>query len=88
MYNTANGMGHIKSFLHASHAVRCWYNTEFRSSDRSAASPDILVAGLSGSGLAMMRVPTIKVGAPTRLQYSGCAESIVGHHCRGYESHA
>jgi hypothetical protein len=70
MYNTANGVGHINSFLHAPHPIRCWYNTEFRSSDGDAVSPDTLVAGLSGSGLEMMRVPTNKVREATRLRYT------------------
>jgi hypothetical protein len=70
MYNTANGAGYINSFLHSKHPIRCWYNTEFRSSDGDAVSPDTLVGGLSGSGLEMMRVPINKVREATRLRYT------------------
>jgi hypothetical protein len=62
--------GYINSFLHSKHPIRCWYNTEFRSSDGDAVSPDTLVAGLSGSGLEMMRAPINKVREATRLRYT------------------
>jgi hypothetical protein len=70
MYNTANGMGHINSFLHDPHPIRCWYNSGFLSSDGGASSPDALVAGLSGSGLENIQAPTIVARDPTRIRYT------------------
>jgi hypothetical protein len=70
MYNKANGMGHINSFLHSSRPVRCWYNSELRSSDGGIISPDARVAGLSGMGLEKLQLPTIKISHDTRLLYT------------------
>ena len=50
MYGRRNGMSDIKAFLNSPHAIRCWYNTEFRSSDGSTLTSDALAAALTGSG--------------------------------------
>lgn len=75
MYNTSNGMAGINSFLHSKRPVRCWYNTEFRGSDGRSASADAVAAGLSGSGLEMVRAPVMRAGAFSRLTY-GALQSL------------
>jgi hypothetical protein len=70
MYSTSNGMAGVNSFLNSARPIRCWYNTEFRGSDGAAASADAFAAGLSGSGLEMVRAPVVRARAFSRLTYS------------------
>jgi len=70
MYDRASGMSRINSFMHATHPIRCWYNTEFRSSDGGSVSREGVVAALNGSALEMMELPTNTVRLGTRLRYS------------------
>lgn len=70
MYNRNNGLGGVKRFMRSSQAVRCWYNSEFRTSDGTAVSADSLVPGLFGTGLVAMHVPVASLPTGSRIRYT------------------
>jgi hypothetical protein len=74
MFDTRNGMGHLRRFLDTPRAVRVWYNVGFASSDGSPINSDSLAGALVGTGLGlnllMANVPTNSVAIGTRLTYS------------------
>jgi len=74
MFDSRNGMGHLKRFLDTPRAVRVWYNVGFASSDGKPITSDSLAGALVGTSfglnLLMADVPTNTVRMGTRLQYS------------------
>ncbi|HZF14660.1 MAG TPA: hypothetical protein VE046_01830 [Steroidobacteraceae bacterium] len=72
MYDTTMGMPHIKSFMRSPRPIRCWYNTEFRSSDGRALASDAFAAGVPGMGMQMMPVqaPTSTSSSASRLGFT------------------
>jgi hypothetical protein len=74
MFDTRNGVGHLRRFLDSPRAVRVWYNVGFASSDGMPITSDSLAAALIGTGLGLnllvAGVPTNQVSVGTRLRYS------------------
>jgi hypothetical protein len=75
MFDTRNGMGHVRRFFDDPRAVRVWYNVGFASTDGKPITSDLLAGALVGTSvglnLMMADVPTntVKPGG-TRLTYS------------------
>jgi hypothetical protein len=74
MFDTRNGMGHLRSVLDTPRAVRVWYNIGFASSDGQPITSGSLSAALVGTsfGLNLLNanIPTNTVRMGTRLTYS------------------
>ena len=74
MFDTRNGMGHVRRFLDTPRAVRVWYNVGFTAADGQPITSDSLASALVGTGLGlgllMANVPTVQVSIGTRLRYS------------------
>jgi len=74
MFDTRNGMGHVRRFLDTPRAVRVWYNVGFASTDGTPITSDSLSGALVGTtfgmNLQLARIPTNTVSMATRLSYS------------------
>jgi hypothetical protein len=70
MFDTHNGVRHLRSFLDTPRAVRVWYSVGFSSSDGKPISSDSLAGALVGTSLGinlqMANIPTNTVGMATR----------------------
>jgi len=73
MFDTRNGMGHLRRFTDTPRAVRVWYNVGFASPDGKPITSDSLAGALVGSSfgmnLQMANIPTNSVSMATRLSY-------------------
>ena len=73
MFDTRNGMGHLRRFIDTPRAVRVWYNVGFASPDGKPITSDSLAGALVGSSfgmnLQMANIPTNSVSMATRLSY-------------------
>src|SRR6516165_2091808 len=71
MFDTRNGMGHLRRFTDTPRAVRVWYNVGFASPDGKPITSDSLAGALVGSSfgmnLQMANIPTNSVSMATRL---------------------
>lgn len=74
MFDTGNGVGHLRRFLDHPRAVRVWYNVGFASTDGTPITSDSLAGALVGTtlgmNLLMAGIPTNRVSMATRLSYS------------------
>jgi hypothetical protein len=74
MFDTRNGMGHLRSFLDTPRAVRVWHNVGFASLDGKPITSDSLDAALVGTSfglsLQMANIPINNGSVGTRLRYS------------------
>jgi hypothetical protein len=74
MFDTRNGMGHVRRFLDDPRAVRVWYNVGFASTDGKPITSDSLAGALVGTAFGMnlqlASIPTNTVSMATRLSYS------------------
>ena len=74
MFDTRNGMGHLRRVLDTARAVRVWYNIGFATADGQPITSGSLSTALVGTsfGLSLLNanIPTNTVRMGTRLTYS------------------
>jgi hypothetical protein len=74
LFDTRNGMGHLRRLFDTPRAARVWYNVGFASTDGAPITSDSLAGALVGTSfglnLLMADVPTNTVRLGTRLSYS------------------